>query len=200
LIITKVLTDKKKMKVIFDDQNYLLLDYDLIAKYSLYSKKEISKELFLELKEEEEVIKLYNYSLSYLSKYSKTEEAFYSYLINKGYTDEIVRTVIKKLISNNYLDDFSFTDRKIYSLISRGYGKFYINSKLKSLGVSDTIINDYDYTLVEEFYTENFLKIANKQKRLYSKFSIFEQRKKLNSYLTRRGYEFSLINNFINKI
>ena len=141
MIITKVVTDKKKMKVIFDDSNYLLLDYDLVVKYSLYSKKEISKELFLELKEEEEIIKLYNYSLSYLSKYSKAEEAFYSYLLNKGYSDEIVKIVIEKLISNKYLDDSSFTDRKIYSLISRGYGKFYIENKLRSLGVSNSKYN-----------------------------------------------------------
>lgn len=199
MIVSSVTKNKTKMKVLFENKESLLIDYDLVAKYSLYRGKEISSSLFNSLKEEEKLLELYKYSVTYLSKYSKSTYCFKLYLLNKSYKLDAVDKVLVKLENEKYLDDTRYTTNKIYSLVNKGYGTFYIEKKLENLGISESIYANFDRSSLKELYLEKFNKIALRQLDNYSKYSISKKKTKINNFLVRRGYEFSLINNFISE-
>lgn len=194
MVVLDVIKDKNKMRIIFDDGKFLLVDYSLVAIYTLYSGKIISKDIFTQLKNEQSVLDLYNYSISYLRKYNKSILDYKNHLIKKKINKKLMFIVMERLINKGYLNDSRYTESVVRILIRQGYGKYYIENKLRFHGIQSDIISEIDYN---DNYLIFFNKIANKRLITYKKYSINEQKIKLSNYLKRRGYEFDLINEFI---
>ena len=112
---------------------------------------------------------LMNKALSYLSKFSSTENKLNKIL--NSFSDEYLKTVnseqlskeialvIQKCKDHGYIDDIEFTKNKIEKYINLGKSKKYIVFNLKNYGISKSIIE----ASFEEFFSsqkDNDMKAA----------------------------------------
>ena len=95
---------------------------------------------------------LMNKSLSYLSKFSSTENKLNSILhsfsekylknVNKQQLSKEIALVIQKCKDHGYIDDKKFTENKIEKYINLGKSKKYIIFNLKNYGINNSIIEE----------------------------------------------------------
>ena len=112
---------------------------------------------------------LMNKSLSYLSKFSATENKLNNILhsfseknlktVNKQQLSKEIASVIQKCKDHGYIDDKKFTENKIEKYINLGKSKKYIIFNLKNYGINNSIIED----CLDDFFNsknDNNLKAA----------------------------------------
>ena len=112
---------------------------------------------------------LMNKSLSYLSKFSSTENKLKSILhsfsekylknVNKQQLSKEIELVIQKCKDHGYIDDKKFTENKIDKYINLGKSKKYIIFNLKNYGINNSIIEE----CLDDFFNsknDNNLKAA----------------------------------------
>ena len=112
---------------------------------------------------------LMNKSLSYLSKFSSTENKLKSILhsfsekylknVNKQQLSKEIALVIQKCKDHGYIDDKKFTENKIDKYINLGKSKKYIIFNLKNYGINNSIIEE----CLDDFFNsknDNNLKAA----------------------------------------
>ena len=95
---------------------------------------------------------LMNKSLSYLSKFSSTENKLNSILhsfsekylknVNRQQLSKEIMLVIQKCKDHGYIDDKKFTENKIEKYINLGKSKKYIIFNLKNYGINNSIIEE----------------------------------------------------------
>ena len=95
---------------------------------------------------------LMNKSLSYLSKFSSTENKLNSILhsfsekylknVNNQQLSKEIALVIQKCKDHGYIDDKKFTENKIDKYINLGKSKKYIIINLKNYGINNSIIEE----------------------------------------------------------
>ena len=95
---------------------------------------------------------LMNKSLSYLSKFSSTENKLNSILhsfsekylknVNRQQLSKEIAIVIQKCKDHGYIDDKKFTENKIEKYINLGKSKKYIIFNLKNYGINNSIIEE----------------------------------------------------------
>lgn len=133
-------------------------------------------------------------ALNYLSYKGRTEKEMKVYLLRKGYTEEIVATVIEKLKDYNYVDDKEYaTNFHKSQLLNKGYGPLRIQYKLLQKGISKE-----EYRQIELQENFNYFAIALKQgeKKLKGKKDI-DSLRKVYGYLLRRGFSQEVVNKVI---
>ena len=112
---------------------------------------------------------LMNKSLSYLSKFSSTENKLNSILrsfsekylknVNRQQLSKEIASVIQKCKDHGYIDDKKFTENKIEKYINLGKSKKYIIFNLKNYGINNSIIEE----CLDDFFNsknDNNLKAA----------------------------------------
>lgn len=198
--IISVKQSKKNFEVSFSNDEVLEVSYDIIAKYNLYSSKEVDEKMFNDIKSDISILDIYNASLKILNFGDNSRFMLRQKLLKKHYEQPYVEKVLDKLESNNLLDDRTFMIRKIESLIKSMYGYYYIKSKILSLGISESLFNTVDFD-VYSIQLENALnKLVKKQLKNYSKYPKDKQKYKLQTYLSNRGYTFNSINKALENI
>ena len=95
---------------------------------------------------------LMNKSLSYLSKFSSTENKLNSILhsfsekylknVDRQQLSKEIALVIQKCKDHGYIDDKKFTENKIEKYINLGKSKKYIIFNLKNYGINNSIIEE----------------------------------------------------------
>ena len=95
---------------------------------------------------------LMNKSLSYLSKFSSTENKLKSILhsfsekylknVNRQQLSKEIALAIQKCKDHGYIDDKKFTENKIDKYINLGKSKKYIIFNLKNYGINNSIIEE----------------------------------------------------------
>lgn len=130
--------------------------------------------------------------------HKEVKEKLYSFGLYKDEVEEI----LSALIQENYLSEeryaVAFAGGKFRM---KQWGKIKIKYELKQHGISDYCIKkallaisieDYRATLKKQF--EAKLKLLNTEKNSYTK------KRKLQSYLTQKGFEMELINELLQEI
>lgn len=198
--IISVKQGKKNFEVSFSNDEVLELSYDIIAKYNLYSSKEVDEKMFNDIKSDISILDIYNASLKILNFGDNSRFMLRQKLLKKHYEQPYVEKVLDKLESNNLLDDRTFMIRKIESLIKSMYGYYYIKSKILSLGISESLFNTVDFDVYYDQLENALNKLVKKQLKNYSKYPKDKQKYKLQTYLSNRGYTFNSINKALENI
>lgn len=198
--IISVKQGKKNFEVSFSNDEVLEVSYDIIAKYNLYSSKEVEEKMFNDIKSDMSILDIYNASLKILNFGDNSRFMLRQKLLKKNYEQPYVEKVLDKLESNNLLDDRTFMIRKIESLINSMYGYYYIKSKIISLGISESLFNTVDFDVYYNQLENALNKLVKKQLKNYSKYPKDKQKYKLQTYLSNRGYTFNSINKALENI
>ncbi len=184
--ITKLEVQKKnkdRVNLYLDDEFYCGLSLEAVVKYALKvgQELEIQKLEFLQNDSEREIAQ--NKAMAYISKYQKTEKELRDYLIKKGFDEEIVLKVIKKLKEYNLVDDMSYAKNYIKSK-SKKSGRRKLSFELKKRGIADDMVEEN----IEEYSndSENILPLCEKY--LKNKPRDYKTKQKAYRFLASRGF------------
>ena len=175
--------NKDRVNLYLDDEFYCGLSLEAVVKYALKvgQELEIQKLEFLQNDSEREIAQ--NKAMAYISKYQKTEKELRDYLIKKGFDEEIVLKVIKKLKEYNLVDDMSYAKNYIKSK-SKKSGRRKLSFELKKRGIADDMVEEN----IEEYSndSENILPLCEKY--LKNKPRDYKTKQKAYRFLASRGF------------
>ena len=205
-LITSIEPQKKRknrFNIFLDEEFGFAADENVLLKYNLKISQSLTQSQIEKLIKENELGKLMDQSLRFLSYRPRSEKEVVDYLIGKISQKEnikysqakespLIKQVVLKLKKYKYLDDFEFANWLVRSRIrSKPQGLSLVKFDLEKKGIDDEIINSIiakypDQTVLAKRAIEK--KLANWQKLPKGYF-----KKKIYQYLASRGFNFETI-------
>ncbi len=192
---TKMKSNKYKVKI--DDIEVKLYD-DVIIKYQLLRKKEITDEEFQEITEYNDNLEAYYKGLKYLSSKMRTEKEIFFYL-NKVYSKRVCNEVIDKLKNNGYINKEVYLKAYIDDQVNLGsYGPEKIKKDLIKLGYTqdeeEARINKID----DNVWLEKLERLVGKKIKTNHSYGSYKLKEKILFDLMNTGYYKWMIEEVIN--
>lgn len=195
----KILKYKKNKdglyQIYLEDGNTVLIHENIILKYELLLKKEISnKDLDNMLNENNKYI-AYNLSIKYLGTKMRSRKEIRNYLTKKEIDNNTINEVIDLLIKEKYIDDLSYAKAYVNDkILLTNDGPNKISSKLKELGIREDNINEALESFDKDTEREKVEKIVNKLININKNKSVYILKNKISYYLVNLGYNRDVIN------
>lgn len=195
--ITKLEVQKKnknRVNLYLNEEFYCGLSLEAVVKYNLKVGQEIEEQKleFLQTDSEREIAQ--NKAISYISKYQKTEKELKDYLVKKGFDEEIVLEVIKKLKEYSFVDDDIYAKNFIKSK-SKKSGKRKLSFELKKRGIDENLINEN----IKEYADDSETILPLCEKYLKNKPRDYKTKQKAYRFLSSRGFVSEDIISALNK-
>lgn len=199
--IQKFKKDKSnKYVVLIDDEKYTLYD-DVIVKYNLISKKEISKSDLDEVLSHNDELVSYYESIKYITKRLRCEKEIYEFLNKKNISESIIKNTIKKLKENRFLNDEIYIKSYINDQINlSNNGPYKIKKNLLSLNFDEEEIMDYLNTIDESLWSERVKKYISKKSKGNHTNSAYIFKSKMQNELVNLGYDREMIISYLNSV
>jgi len=127
-----------------------------------------------------------------LLKYrDRSEKEIIERLKKKKISSQIIKRILEELKSLSLLDDKKFSQSWIRKRLREGYGFLRIKKELKEKGIREDLVKE----LINNFKKEKNIpsqieELIKKRARRYKDESIFNTKRKLLSYLVRRGFSY----------
>jgi len=141
-----------------------------------------------------------DYALRLLTYRERSRCEIGNKLKEKGYDQEIIKTVLTRLENSNLLNDRRFAQNWAISRLKRKYTSLRIFAELKKKGVEEEIIKQVlreAFSEVDEF--DLALGLIH-QKNLSLKNRNLQQMRRIAGMLQRRGFSFSTIRRVIDHL
>jgi len=212
MIVTLLESQKKdpsRVNLYIDSNFYCGISVNTIAKYSLYVGKEITQEILDELFFSELESRFFDRAVGFLERSPKTERQVRMYLkelsfkkkgqwfdsLDNEILTKIVEKVILKLHEYQFIDDERFAELFVSSRMkNKPRGKDVLLMELLSKGVAKETAQKIINLLVED---EASLLKQTYQKKYKEEKIAMNDRKKID-FLRRKGFNWDLIEQFIN--
>lgn len=188
--------NKKRCNLFIDGEFFAGITLETAIKYRLKNGMEIQSQELSDIVFESKKAEALSLSINYVSKALKTKKQVKTYLIGKGFTEEIVWYCVDKLKEYRYIDDTEYSKRYIES-VSSNHGKRLIEYKLMMKGVKKDDIESA-YTECDVEYKKKALEVA--MKHIKNKEHTTENLSKTYRYLIGRGYSYEEANFAISKL
>ena len=197
--IKKYTKDKgNKYKVLIDDINYTLYD-DVIVKYSLLLKDEISEKELNAIVEENDKLSSYYDSIKYITKKMRSKLEIKEFLRKKMVNEKVIAETIKKLEENHFLNEELFIKAYVNDQINlTNNGKNKILKGLVKLGIDNDQASTYLDNIDNEVFMSKIDKYVDKKISTNKNSSIYMLKNKIVTDLINLGYEKSDIVEVLN--
>lgn len=197
--IKKYTKDKgNKYKVLIDDINYTLYD-DVIVKYSLLLKDEISEKELNAIVEENDKLSSYYDSIKYITKKMRSKLEIKEFLRKKMINEKVIDETIKKLEENHFLNEELFIKAYVNDQINlTNNGKNKILKGLVKLGIDNDQASTYLDNIDNEVFISKINKYVDKKISTNKNSSIYMLKNKIMTDLINLGYEKSDIVEVLN--
>lgn len=197
-IVKYIKISNDKYKIILENKETITLYEDVILKYELLLKKEITN--IEEIFKYNQKYALYEKSLSYINKKIRSEQEIRTYLKKYTTNSHDIEDIILKLKENNFLNSSLYIKSYIHDKIYLSFdGPLKIKNDLLNLGFfEDDILLEleiFDDNLIKERIT----KYINKQLKVNKK-SIYVFKNKMFFNLINLGYLREDIIKYLNNI
>ena len=187
-----------KYKVLFDDVEVKLYD-DVIIKYQLLRKKEISDEEFLEITEYNDRLEAYYKALKYISNKLRTEKEVFCYL-DKVYSKSVIRETIERLKADGYLNKEVYLKAYLTDQINlSNNGPEKIKKDLIKLGFEEDEFKDRLDNINDEVWLEKVEYIVKKKINTNHSYGSYKLKEKILYDLSNMGYYKWMIEEVLNK-
>ena len=187
-----------KYKIYFDNESLIVYE-DVILKYNLLYKKDIDNDLLIEINKENYKSSIYDVSIKYISVRMRSKKELEEYLKKKKYDQKDIEETIKRLQSQDLLNDEKFAKSYINDkLYLTNYGLTKIKNDLLKLGVEeyiiDVIVNNIDLQVIND----KLSKIIDKELKTNSKLPTNKLNNKIINRCINLGYNYEDILNILN--
>ena len=189
-----------KYKIVLDEQEVILYE-DIIIKYSVLLKKEMTKEELDLYISENKYYELYYSALKYINVKIRSKKELEKYL--KKYTEDLsmINNVISKIKSEGYLDDRIYARSYIHDVMSfKVYGPLKIRKELIELGINKDIIDEELIVFDKNLTFEKIKKYIDKNIKLNKDKSLYVFKEKMLNSLINNGYSREDILSYLNEI
>lgn len=204
MIIMSIITDitvqkrnKSRVNIYLDGEFACGMEAIVALENRLKVGSEITLERLQELSKESDIESAFAKAIKLLSKMLKTKHEIKNYLLDKGYTEEVINLVIDKLKSYNYINDKEYALAYINDKKSSS-GKKKIYAELRQRGIGEYILDEALKTITKEEETQTIRKLAEKY--IKGKTLDIKLKKNLANYLYSRGFEWEDYINIINEL
>ena len=186
-------------KVSLDGMDFEIHE-DLILKYELLLKKEISDTLIRQIEQENLKYKVYDIALKALKRKLRSKVELREILKKQGALDKDIDAVLNMLESQGYLNDSVYLESYIHDKILLSMdGPLKIKKDLIEKGFSSVHIEEKLQVFSEDIERERVLKIVDKYVRRNHK-SLIEFRLKMKQYLLRLGYQSVVVDSVLETV
>ena len=189
-------TNKYKVKI--DDLEVKLYD-DVIIKFQLLRKKEITDEEFQEITEYNDNLDAYYKGLRYISSKMRTEKEVFYYL-NKTYSRSICNEVIDKLKDSGYLNKELYLKAYVSDQVNLGNnGPEKIKKDLVKLGYAHEEVETQVNNINDDIWLEKLEKLIGKKIKINHSYGSFKLKEKILFDLMNLGYYKWMIEEVLNQ-
>lgn len=197
--IEKYVKDKgNKYKIVIDGETHTLYD-DVIVKFQLIMKSEITKKELDEVLDFNEKMTSYYDSIKYINKKLRSELEIREYLKKKEVSKSNIEETIKRLKDNNFLNEHVYLKSYINDQINlTNNGPYKIEKNLLKLGFNESDIKERLDNIPKEVWNEKLDKYISKKIKLNHTSSKNMLKMKLTHDLVNLGYDKELIISIIN--
>lgn len=186
-----------KYKVTIDDEEVRLYD-DVIIKYQLLRKKEITEEEFLEIKEYNDKLEAYYKALKYISTKLRTEKEVFTYL-DKVYSKSVIRETIDKLKKDGYLNKEVYLKCYLSDQVNlSNNGPEKIKKDLVKLGFELEEFKDSLDKINDQVWIDKIESIVKKKVNANHNYGFYRLREKILYDLCNMGYYKWMVEEVIN--
>ena len=198
--VTVVETRKNRqgVKVILDGGSAFSLSLAVAAEAGLHKGQTLSIPEIERLKSTEQLHRSLNSALRYMSPRPRSEVEIRTRLSRHGFDTETIQKVLAQLKKQGLVDDVAFAqfwreNRENFRPRSRRF----MELELKQKGVDAEIIAEATIDVDDD---QGAYRAAQKKARSLSGLDYPSFRKRMGSFLKRRGFDYELINRIIDRI
>lgn len=203
MIVTEVRRKGNKVIVNFDNDDQIIIPYEVFVHNYLSKNDELSEKKKAELENKVELYKIKQSSYRYLSGRNHSKYEIRMKLLKKQYDKTLISTVLNDLERQNLINDEVFAKEYFNSLVRKRKGLFKIKSDLSKKGVNREIIeltvnqNSDDILFLDSAIILSAKKLELLKKRDFSEDKI---KQKIYQFLVSRGFTSDIIRETINKL
>ncbi len=194
--------DKSRRSIFVDGEYCCGVGDIVIAQKRIKIGQEISVAELKELVREEEERSAFDRALTYLTYRPRTRKELTKYLTDKGFETEVISVTPRSCLERyRYVDDAAF-GRQWVDERSRqvNRGVRMIRQELKQKGLSEEEVAAAMDRVDPELELEKAIKLAEKYARRCEGESAFKRRGRIGQALARRGYEWDVIEQAVNRV
>ncbi len=197
MLITKIQKKGSKYKIYLD--NEVIDTYDeIILKYNLLYKKELTDDLKEKIIKENNYYENYHKAMDFINKRLRSEYEVLNYLNKIDCHDST--SIIEKLKSIGLINDEAFAKAYVNDKINLSLdGPDKIRNNLKKLKVDNDIIDKALSNIDENIILEHIKKLINKKIKS-TKYTGYVLKNKITIYLINLGYSKYLINKVLDNM
>lgn len=183
-------TTKGKYKIFLDDDSELTLYEDVILKFELLLKKEITTSMILDVYNFNQECDVYYVALDSINRRFKSVYDTKEFLLKKDYPVEMIEKALDKLINQGYLNDRSFAKSYINNqIITTNKGPYKIRRELSEHRVDLNIVDEELVIFDCDTQIEKINKVASRLYKSNRSRGGAVLRKKIMSDLISLGYD-----------
>lgn len=191
---------KNKYKVYLERQELTLYE-DIILKYDLLLKKDITLEELDEIVKDNREYEAYDNALNYIETRMRSKKELKTYLKRKEYDDKLIKKILTKIEELGLLDETSYIKAYINDKITLSNdGPYKIKRNLLEQDFREEDIDNYLYSIDEEIWKEKINKLIDKKKSIMKNKSYYMFINKMKEYLFNLGYDNEQIDDYLSKI
>lgn len=188
-----------KYKITLSNREIILYE-EVILKYNLLLKKEITEKELCEIDIYNQEWDVYYVALNSLKRRYKSVFEMTDFLRKKEYPNDLIRKAIDKLCQQGYLNDQNFTKSYINSQMTLTMkGPLKIKRELLEKGIEEKIIEEEINVFSIEEQKEKVNKLIDKMLRLNKTRGGVVLKQKISTDLRNLGYSNELINELLDK-
>ena len=189
-----------KYKIFLEDREIILYE-DIIIKYSILLKKEITKEELDLYISENKYYELYYSALKYINIKIRSKKELSKYLLKFSDDLSLINGVISKIKDEGYLDDRIYARSYIHDVITlKNYGPLKIIKELIDLGIDKSIIDDELVRFDNDLIYNKIKKYVDKNLKINKDKSLFVFKEKMLNSLVNNGYSREDILFYLNEV
>ena len=191
---------KNKYKILFDTEELTLYE-DIILKYELLIKKEISLDDLDKIIKDNNDYDAYNMALNYIEVKMRNRKELYLYLSKKGFEKSLINETISKIEKLGLLDNKAYIKAYINDKVNLTLdGPYKIKKSLIDLDFNENDIDNYLNTFDDKVWKSKIEKLINKKKSIMKNKSYYMFIQKMKNDLYNMGYDSYMIDDKLKDI
>jgi regulatory protein len=196
VLVTAIVANPRRngrFSVIVDGSLAATLSLEAIERLQLSVGTVLDERLHAALQREAMIVATYDRALNMIALRARSSSELRRLLIRKGEPAELVDVAIERLVRAGFLDDASFARQFTRSkAVGAGLSRRRVQQELARRGVARAIADVaiaevFDEERVDE--SDNLERVARKKMKSLASLDATVQRRRLYSFLARRGYD-----------
>ena len=188
--------NQNRVSVFIDGTFAFGIHQDVLLQHMLYTGLRIELDTIEQIRQADQLIRAKTAAIHYLSYRARTEHEIRNKLKKDRFSTEIIEIVINRLYELSYIDDETFVRNYVRDRLNRkGHGPIRLKADLRKLGITpEQIDHVLENTTDKNGLFENALEQAKKRnKRLEREHDPLKKRRKLYSFLLRKGHTTDIV-------